>query len=462
MRAHLRLAAALLALLPSFAFAFTGKVTPVKTGPTATLTPAVAVPLFNPALAPTINPLARPTLVPALAPTLSAPRVQAQAQAFVPAAPSAIGIAVAPQLLQENAVRAYAPTVEAGASIETAKTTLGSVEALQGRLSKVDAQHSSELRNFYERFGSVKGAAVYVDGGGSGEKAAPRQVTNSGNTGKVLLEELHKLTGKGYKSYEYGEAKSYMFSTVDHVIRNGVGGLIDAYSGIFVPGKSGNGGDYREPGDANHDGWTDKEGMNVEHIWPQSFFGKSLPYRSDIHHLMSTFVHPNGMRGHLPFGEVKGQADYSNDAGAKRGGGVFEPPNFSKGKVARAMMYFYTRYYDANIYQGSFETKNFWNDNIEMFMRWNRENPPTSEEMDRNDRIEKFQGNRNPFIDDYTLAEKIGPEGFRMEGRGGRTFTSSNSGEQKQGREWKEPLTRDENSRSNGRHGRDRRRSRRY
>ena len=39
--------------------------------------------------------------------------------------------------------------------------------------------------------------------------------------------------------------------------------------------------------------------------------------------------------------------------------------------------------------------------------RWNRQDPPSNQEMIRNNRIEELQGNRNPYIDNPTLAEQI-------------------------------------------------------
>ena len=71
------------------------------------------------------------------------------------------------------------------------------------------------------------------------------------------------------------------------------------------------------------------------------------------------------------------------------------------------MLYFITRYYDRNIRQ-KMNYQSFWTDNVEMFLKWNRQDPPDAREIERNNRIEKFQGNRNPFVDDYTLADRIG------------------------------------------------------
>lgn len=346
---------------------------------------------------------------PQLSPALLSPAVSLAAPAPIPS------IAV-----QENVANTLMPM---GGSALNA--SMSAVQSLQ----KSVVSPSAILASLYD--GQVSAVAVQASPVALpgrniiGSPHAQTQYLASAQTkvGKALLEDLHEASGKNYTAHEYGEAKSYMFSTSDNITVNGKHGLIDAYSGVFVPGTSGNGGDYREPGDVNHDGHTDTEGMNVEHTWPQSFFDKRLPMKSDLHHLLPTFVHPNGVRGHLPFGEVKGQGDYHNDGGAKSGQGVFEPPDLAKGKVARAVLYFYTRYYDRNITNGAYNEQAFWSSKLEMFMRWNKQFPPDEMELRRNDLIEKFQGNRNPFIDDPTLADRIGLDGFQRAGKMERLST---------------------------------------
>lgn len=248
-----------------------------------------------------------------------------------------------------------------------------------------------------------------------------------GLTGKALLDALNTISGKGHKERSYNEASDYMFSKADHVIINGVSGVVDAYSGIFVPGTSKEGGDYPEQGDPNGDGYNDKQGMNVEHTWPQSLFNKALPMRSDLHHLMATFMHPNSIRGHMPFGVVTGNADYENKAGAKRGNGVFEPPDAVKGRVARGLLYFYSRYNGSRMFGRTSVV--FWNQQVELMMKWNRQFPPDAFEARRNDLVEQWQGNRNPFIDDYTLADRVGADAFKAgnpsRGSDDAGFTSS-------------------------------------
>lgn len=234
--------------------------------------------------------------------------------------------------------------------------------------------------------------------------------------GEELFDAVRKLAERGFQPKDYDASRRWMFGTSDNIEVDGVRGIMDSYSQIFVPGRSDDGNNYPERGDLNQDGFIDREGMNAEHLWPQSFFTQREPMRSDLHHLMPTFIHINEVRGHLPFGEVTGQAEYSNSAGAKMGQGVFEPPDAVKGRVARAMFYFFLRYHDNRI-RGKGYGKNFWNGKIEMLMRWSRDFPPDEQERRRNDLVEKFQGNRNPFIDDPALIERIGMESFQTKSR---------------------------------------------
>jgi len=242
--------------------------------------------------------------------------------------------------------------------------------------------------------------------------AAAPAAPSTGLSGRALLEKLHADTAKGFIPHNYDTARDFMYSKADQVTVNGKRGLLDPYSNVFVAGRSQNGGDYPEPGDENGDGVVDHGGFNAEHVWPQSFFESRSPMKSDLHHLMATLIHPNEVRGHLPFGEVQGRPEYTNNGGAKMGGGLFEPPDAAKGRVARAILYFYTRYYDQGITRKGFGDNFFYN-RIEMFLRWNREHPPTQFEKDRNDLLQEFQGNRNPFTDDPTLADQIGVAGFQ-------------------------------------------------
>jgi endonuclease I len=397
-----RFLAALLALIAVSARAQIERVSAPSLVPFSAVPSALsAAPLFS---APALSGLAAPSLA---VPSLNA--------AAIPALPAA-----APALAAAPAASAAVPAAAAAASVAAPAQAPAAAPALAPLAAAVDGP-SSRLP------GPVPGAAAPVRGGVAfvRVKASPAAPVKSvpgtqGLYGAALLDRVSEVAAKGQTRHEYHESSKYLFSHADNHSLNGVRGVADAYSGVFVPGTSDLGQDYAETGDKVHDGWSREQSMNVEHVFPQSLFEKDLPMRSDLHHLMATFSHPNGMRGSYPFGVVKGAADYRNDAGAKGGGGYFEPPDFTKGRVARAMLYFYARYKD----QPFFKTQRvaaFWNVQVETMLDWNRRFPPTVEERTRNDQVEAFQGNRNPFVDDPSLADHIGLDVLRSPLAGSRT-----------------------------------------
>lgn len=239
-----------------------------------------------------------------------------------------------------------------------------------------------------------------------------------GLTGEDLFDALHRIVSSGNRIDGYSQSKSYVYAVADNAERensNTPAGIQTAYSQIFVPGRGGNGGSYKERGDMNRDG---KSGdfINCEHTWPQSFFGKAHPMRADMHHLVPTFSVPNNRRGHFPFGMASNGVRYSTSSGSKlatgnRGGFVFEPNTPFKGNTARAMQYFYLRYYRSNIRQGDFERNEFWVSKVPMFREWSEKvDPVDAQEQYRNQKIFEKQQNRNPFIDIPNLASLIGDQ----------------------------------------------------
>lgn len=247
----------------------------------------------------------------------------------------------------------------------------------------------------------------------SAPQAQKRVVAGTeGLSGDALAAEVRRVALSGKKVLDKEVAWKLLFSKIDNHTLNGVRGVADAYSGVFVPGTGERGDDYPERGDQNGDGEIDKR-MNVEHVFPQGFFDKKQPWRTDLHHLMATFEHPNGIRGSLPFGEVKGHADYTNRAGAKRKDMVaFEPPDFTKGKVARIMLNFFLVNRSA-WFMSHREVREFWLAQVDVLLDWNRRFPVSVEEMRRNDEIQGAQGNRNPLIDDPGLVDRIGAAWFK-------------------------------------------------
>ncbi len=230
-------------------------------------------------------------------------------------------------------------------------------------------------------------------------------------SGEQLFQELHRaVVPTVIPAPSYNQARAYMYSKADNTGCGGGPGILTFYSQVCAPGSSASGADYHERGDQNGDGVVDKI-VNAEHIWPQSFFNSNPPMVSDLHQLASTFETPNNRRGSVRFALVS-NAVYSTRSGSKLGSEGFEPADAVKGNVARSVMYFVVRYYDRSVRNGM-NYKDFWTDRVEMFLEWNRQDPPDAAELRRNGLVEAFQGNRNPFIDDPSLADQVGESVFK-------------------------------------------------
>jgi hypothetical protein len=243
--------------------------------------------------------------------------------------------------------------------------------------------------------------------------SGPSRVSASPLSGEALFSYLHDNTAITVpaKATAYLAAKKYMFSVADNAGCGGGPGVTCLYSQVCAKGTSEHGEDYKEVGDQNGDDFVDSDGMNAEHSWPQSFFNQALPMRADLHHIFPTFMKPNNSRGSEPFAMVS-RPDYATNSGSKLGSEGFEPANAAKGDIARAILYFVVRYYDVNIRDGV-SYKDFWTSRVPMFLDWDRQDPPDAAEKRRNDFIAKFQGNRNPFVDDVTLAGRVGLKVFQ-------------------------------------------------
>lgn len=206
----------------------------------------------------------------------------------------------------------------------------------------------------------------------------------------------HKVLG-------YSTARGYMYSYID----NNEGTVTCVYTG------------YQEPKAFNPGGGsTTMANINCEHTVPQSFFGKSDPMVSDIHHLFPTHSRPNSTRSNYPFSDIDDRVTTTWHIGDSKGyytsatipktnidsysesySNTFEPREDQKGNTARAIFYFYTMYptQAGNISRVG---------NLNTLYQWHLEDPVDDRERERNRRVEEKQGNRNPYIDYPELVAK--------------------------------------------------------
>jgi endonuclease I len=168
---------------------------------------------------------------------------------------------------------------------------------------------------------------------------------------------------------------------------------------------------------------------NREHSFPKSWFGGEIdPMYTDLFHLVPADSYVNTRRNNNPYGTVN-TPTWTSTNGSKLGpcsyagytGTVFEPIDAFKGDLARNYFYMAVRY--ADIIAG-------WENNdpdgdavldgtqypafepwfIQLLMQWSYNDPVDQKEIDRNNEIYlRYQGNRNPFIDNPEYAALIWP-----------------------------------------------------
>lgn len=162
---------------------------------------------------------------------------------------------------------------------------------------------------------------------------------------------------------------------------------------------------------------------NREHSMPKSWFDKQSPMYSDAYHLYPTDGKVNGQRSNYPYGECangtylqsgsnKGTGKLGKSTFPGYSGTVFEPADEYKGDFARTYFYMAACYNDriedwhSDMLAGnSYPCYTTWA--VNLLMKWHRQDPVSQKEIDRNNAVSKFQGNRNPFIDHPELAEYI-------------------------------------------------------
>jgi len=263
-------------------------------------------------------------------------------------------------------------------------------------------------------------------------------------SGKQLAAQLHDLitsTHQYYSSYDDNGQNGFQKET-DRYYENGVaqkGYIYEFYSGV------------KWSDTWNATAGSTNGGYNREHCWCQSNSVNSSGKQmwgttgggSDMHHIRPVESRLNSTRNNHPYGVVsnrdskKSYAKYGTNEYYAHGGytdndaDVFEPLDSKKGDVARIILYTYLHYnsYTISDLFGSYGNTNgngnsgFFSSSLlsvtkimkpsteakalEMLLEWNNADPVDDIETRRNERVAKYQGNRNPFIDNSNYANLI-------------------------------------------------------
>lgn len=145
---------------------------------------------------------------------------------------------------------------------------------------------------------------------------------------------------------------------------------------------------------------------NREHVFARSLANPSLDTSfpgsgTDVHNLRAADSQMNSSRSNRLFEEGDGNATITAQ-------GNFYPGDEWKGDVARIIMYMYLRYPSQCLANDiGFSANTYSPDMPDVFLEWNAQDPVSDFEVQRNDLIGNFQGNRNPFIDNSYLATQI-------------------------------------------------------
>lgn len=195
-----------------------------------------------------------------------------------------------------------------------------------------------------------------------------------------LFDDLAVLTiSKHINFLEYTDRHDYLY-TADADPANSNNVLL-LYSGVSTYWE-----EY-ESGSNNYSPQT----FNTEHVYPKSKLANTHS-RADLHHLRTCNKTINSNRSNLAFTDGSGTYGKSNNA--------WYPGDDWRGDVARMILYVNLRY-DEPL------NTDISTDGIELFLKWNVEDPVSAIEIQRNNVIANVQGNRNPFIDNPYLVTVI-------------------------------------------------------
>jgi len=202
----------------------------------------------------------------------------------------------------------------------------------------------------------------------------------------------------------YSRARDILYSEIDNV-GNNLSGIYTNFTVTLDPND-----------DPTNSAYQNGQGINAEHVFPQSLGAGNEPMRSDLHNIFPSRAFVNTVRGSCPFGEINdndteswfyledelnfipnSNIDFYSEKDAEDC--TFEPRESVKGDIARAMFYFYTIY-------NNVADDDFFEPQMEVLFAWHELDPVDDKELDRTVEIGNRQGNRNPFVIDSSLVRR--------------------------------------------------------
>ncbi len=123
---------------------------------------------------------------------------------------------------------------------------------------------------------------------------------------------------------------------------------------------------------------------------------KFIRMEADLHNLYPVWQNLHNFYYDSNYGVIKGENWRYDGCDFERKNGVAEPRPLARGNIARSIFYMHYKY---GVPIGK--------ELLSILKEWNDQDPPSKHELQRNSKIKKIQGNKNPYINNPKLAEKI-------------------------------------------------------
>ncbi len=216
---------------------------------------------------------------------------------------------------------------------------------------------------------------------------------NNNLSSAMIKEKISFVISQNHKQLSYSEVWTALTETDEDP--NNANNILLLYKGVSLA-KFANGSGTQS---------SDPDNWNREHVWAKShgFSSSSYEAYTDIHHLRPADISINSSRGNLDFDNS--DAPLAEAPSNRLDGDSFEPRDAVKGDVARMLFYMDTRYQgldvtpDLTLVNHITSTGEAKLGMLCRLIEWHKNDPVDSLEINRNNRIYEFQGNRNPFID---------------------------------------------------------------
>jgi endonuclease I len=243
-------------------------------------------------------------------------------------------------------------------------------------LTALKNQFQSERSNLIQRYTSFNASTYYA--------------SLNGLTGETFLNQLHIILSTNIYQVSYGEAR-FILEESD---------AVNSPWGTYLYGIYSNHKIVRY--------WDGGSTWAREHVWPNSKLGVSRVdnnnrnIASDPHNLRAINPSVNSTRSNRYF--INGTSSSNQTVGTNG----YYPGDDHRGDVARILFYMYVRYLGqldlVNTASEILSGENYKPSGakfgiLSILIDWHEQDPVSDFEINRNNVIYSYQGNRNPFID---------------------------------------------------------------